>query len=204
MPPAPKFSFFRRPTRNTRPCREASPQDIFKYLVSDYAKSHTEHLRTIKDNKLRSKYKAEHLDYITPGGLFRSRKESDLIKASGYIVIDFDHINDAKGLVVKLAQDDNFETVLAFRSPSGDGVKWIVSLSLNITKPDGSPLTYGEYFTILSNYSRKEYGVEADHSGKDICRACFLPYDPAAFLNPLYLEDNFTYDFTRFLNGSAQ
>ena len=204
MPPAPKFSFFRRPTRNTRPCREASSQDNFKYLVSDYAKSHTEHLRTIKDNKLRSKYKAEHLDHITPGGLFSSRKESDLIKASGYIVIDFDHINDAKGLVVKLAQDDNFETVLAFRSPSGDGVKWIVSLSLNITKPDGSPLTYGEYFTILSNYSRKEYGVEADHSGKDICRASFLTYDPDAFLDPLYLEDNFTYDFTRFLNGSAQ
>lgn len=203
MPPAPKFSFFRRPIRNTRPCREASPQDIFKYLVSDYAKSHTEHLHTIKDNKFRSKYKAEHLDYITPGGLFRSKKESDLIKASGYIVIDFDHINDAKGLVVKLAQDDNFETVLAFRNPSGDGVKWIVSLPLNITKPDGSPLN-GEYFTILSNYSRKEYGAEADPSGKDICRACFLPYDPASFLNPLYLEDNFTYDFTRFLHGSAQ
>lgn len=204
MPPAPKFSFFRRPIRNTRPCREASPQDIFKYLVSDYAKSHTEHLHTIKDNKFRSKYKAEHLDYITSGGLFRSKKESNLIKASGYIVIDFDHINDAKGLVVKLAQDDNFETVLAFRSPSGDGVKWIVSLPLNITKPDGSPLTYGEYFSILSNYSRKEYGAEADPSGKDICRACFLPYDPASFLNPLYLEDNSTYDFTRFLHESAQ
>lgn len=108
MPPAPKFSFFRRPIRNTRPCREASPQDIFKYLVSDYAKSHTEHLHTIKDNKFRSKYKAEHLDYITPGGLFRSKKESDLIKASGYIVIDFDHINDAKGLVSTTRQEIGF------------------------------------------------------------------------------------------------
>ena len=204
MPPAPRFSFYRRPIKNTRPCREASPEDIFKYLVSDYARHHTETLRTIRDNKARSRYKAENLDYITPGGIFRTRKESDLVKASGYMVIDFDHIPDPDGLVVRLARDENFETVLAFKSPSGDGVKWIVALPLNITKPDGTPLTYGEYFTILSNYSRKTYGVEADPSGKDICRACFLPYDPNAFLNPLYIEDDLTYDITRFLHGTAQ
>lgn len=198
MSPAPKMSFYRHPIRNTIPCREASPEDIFKYLTSDYAKAHTEHLRTICDSKLRSKYKAEHLDYITPGGLFRSRKESDLVKASGYMVIDFDHIQDAAGLVKKLAIDNNFETVLAFRSPSGDGVKWIVALP-DITKPDGSRFTFLEFFTILSNYSRKAYGVTADPSGKDICRACFIPYDPDAFLNPLYIEDNLTYDITRFL-----
>lgn len=199
MPPAPKMSFYRRPIRNTRPCREASPEDIFKYLTSDYAKAHTEHLRTLSDSKLRSRYKAENLDYITPGGIFRSRKEADLVKASGYMVIDFDHIPDARGLVKKLAIDEHFETVLAFRSPSGDGVKWIVALP-NITKPDGSPFTFLEFFTILSNYSRKTYGIEADPSGKDICRACFLPYDPDAFLNPLYIEDNFTYDIRQFLH----
>ena len=198
IPPCPRFSFFRRPIRNTRPCRETSPEDIFKYLVSDYAKSHTEHLRTITDNKARSKYKADNLDYITPGGIFRSRKETDLLKPSGYMVIDFDHIPDPQGLVRKLATDEHFETVLAFRSPSGDGVKWIVALP-NITKPDGTSYTYGEFFTMLSNYSHQYYGVEADPSGKDICRACFLPYDPDAFLNPLYIEDNYDYDITRFL-----
>ena len=41
MPPAPKMSFYRRPVKNTKPCREASPQDIFKYLISDYAKATT-------------------------------------------------------------------------------------------------------------------------------------------------------------------
>ncbi len=198
IPPAPRFSFYRRPIRNTRPCRETSPEDILKYLVSDYAKFHTEHLRTITDNKERSKYKAANLDYITPGGIFRSRKESDLLKPSGYMVIDFDHIPYPQGLVRKLATDEHFETVLAFRSPSGDGVKWIVALP-NITKPDGTAYTHGEFFTMLSNYSRLYYGVEADPSGKDICRACFLPYDPDAFLNPLYIEDNYDYDITRFL-----
>ena len=198
LPPCPKMSFFRRPIKNTKPCREASPQDIYKYLVSDYAKAHTEHIRTIADNRERSRYKAANLDYITPGGTFRSRKENELIQASGYMVIDFDHIANAKGLVKRLANDTNFETILAFRSPSGDGVKWIVALP-DTTKPDGTPFTYGEFFTILSNYSKKIYGIEADPSGKDICRACFLPHDPDAFLNPLYIENDIEYDITKFL-----
>ena len=198
LPPCPKMSFFRRPIKNTKPCREASPQDIYKYLVSDYAKAHTEHIRTIADNRERSRYKAANLDYITPGGTFRSRKENELIQASGYMVIDFDHIPNAKGLVKRLANDTNFETILAFRSPSGDGAKWIVALP-DTNKPDGTPFTYGEFFTILSNYSKKIYGIEADPSGKDICRACFLPHDPDAFINPLYIENDIEYDITKFL-----
>lgn len=198
LPPCPKMSFFRRPIKNTKPCREASPQDIYKYLVSDYAKAHTEHIRTIADNRERSRYKAANLDYITPGGTFRSRKENELIQASGYMVIDFDHIPNAKGLVKRLANDTNFETILAFRSPSGDGVKWIVALP-DTNKPDGTPFTYGEFFTILSNYSKRTYGIEADPSGKDICRACFLPHDPDAFINPLYIENDIEYDIRKFL-----
>lgn len=204
FPPCARMSFFRRPIRNTRPCRDASPQDIYKYITSDYAKANTETLRSITDPKERSRYKAANFDYVTPGGLFRSRKESDLIQASGYMVVDFDHIPDPDGLVLLLANEDNFETVLAFRSPSGDGVKWFVNLPVGQTKPDGTPFTYGEFFTILSNYVRHAYGYEADSSGKDICRACFLPFDPDAFLNPFFIEDDFDYDISRFLNGSAE
>ena len=204
FPPCARMSFFRRPIRNTRPCRDASPQDIYKYITSDYAKANTETLRSITDPKERSRFKAANFDYVTPGGLFRSRKESDLIQASGYMVVDFDHIPDPDGLVLLLANEENFETVLAFRSPSGDGVKWFVNLPVGQTKPDGTPFTYGEYFTILSNYVRRAYGYEADPSGKDICRACFLPYDPDAFLNPFFIEDDSDYDISRFLNGSAQ
>lgn len=202
-PPAPKFSFYRRPIRNVCPCRKASPQDIYKYLVSDYAKKQTAHLRSLTDPKQRRRYKADNFDYITPGGIFTSRKEGDLVTPSGYMVIDFDHIPDPRGLVKRLAHDEQFETILAFTSPSGDGVKWILALPTN-TKLDGKPFTYGEFFTILSNYSRKVYGIEADPSGKDICRACFLPHDPNAFLNPFYLEDGFDYDIRQFLDGSAQ
>ena len=153
VPPCPKMSFFRRPIRNTRPCRDASPQDVYKYLVSDYAKANTETLRSIKDPKERSRFKSQNFDYVTPGGIFRSRKESDLVKATGYMVIDFDHIPDPDGLVLLLANEENFETILAFRSPSGDGVKWFVALPPDAKKPDGTPFTFGKVREVNREFS---------------------------------------------------
>lgn len=60
MPSFPKMSFYRHPIRNVRPCREASPEDIFKYLISDYAKARTETLRSITDVK-----KKQQMEYGT-------------------------------------------------------------------------------------------------------------------------------------------
>jgi hypothetical protein len=34
----------------------------------------------------------------------------------------------------------------------------------------------------------KTYQLEVDKSGKDISRACFLPYDSEVFINPKYLQ----------------
>ena len=38
----------------------------------------------------------------------------------------------------------------------------------------------------VSAYIAQTYGVPVDQSGKDVCRACFLPHDPQAYLNPDY------------------
>ena len=36
------------------------------------------------------------------------------------------------------------------------------------------------------DFSLGNPSVEPDKSGKDISRACFLPHDPEAYINPLY------------------
>ena len=36
----------------------------------------------------------------------------------------------------------------------------------------------------VANYVRATYGIEVDKSGKDISRACFLPFDSKAYINP--------------------
>ena len=69
--------------------------------------------------------------------------------------------------------------MLAFRSPSGDGLKWVISVDL-------SEMSHQRMFAAVCNYLKSRYGVEADPSGRDVSRACFLPHDPEAYLNPDY------------------
>ena len=80
----------------------------------------------------------------------------------------------------RLLQDEYFDTQLLFRSPSGHGLKWIIPTDL-------SECGHTDYFRSVATYVLKTYGVEVDQSGKDVCRACFLPWDPDAYLNPVLL-----------------
>ena len=47
-------------------------------------------------------------------------------------------------------------------------------------------LSHADYFRRAAYYIRQTYGIEPDRSGKDLSRACFLPHDPNAYLNPKY------------------
>ena len=44
------------------------------------------------------------------------------------------------------------------------------------------------YFKAVCNYLKQTYQLEVDGSGKDVARACFLPYDPQVYINPKYLS----------------
>lgn len=122
------FSFFRRPIRNIEPLRCIDIPDIYRYIVRPYAKQQTETLRSITDKDNARKYKAENFDFCTFSGIFRSRNKNDLLLHSELLCIDFDHVADIPSLKDRLLHDEYFETELLFRSPSGDGLKWIVAI----------------------------------------------------------------------------
>jgi hypothetical protein len=84
-------------------------------------------------------------------------------------------------LKTQLLNDEYFETEMLFISPSGDGLKWIIPI--NITES-----THQNFFQAIANYIKEVYQLEVDKSGKDISRACFLPSDPEAYINPKYLK----------------
>lgn len=171
------FSFFKAPVRNTIPHKSICLLDAYNYIVGDYAKQRTEKLRSFDDVKRARTFKAANFDYCTFSGTFNRRNDKELIKHSNLLCLDFDHIKDLETLFKRLLNDEYFETQLLFRSPSGDGLKWIIPI-------DTSQTTHGSYFTSIANYIQQTYGVEVDKSGRDISRACFLPYDPQAYLNP--------------------
>ena len=51
--------------------------------------------------------------------------------------------------------DASVDTALLFRSPGGDGLKWVVSIDL-------AQGTHTDWFEILSFYISRNYGVEPD------------------------------------------
>ncbi|MDL2296900.1 hypothetical protein LJC68_03375 [Bacteroidales bacterium OttesenSCG-928-B11] len=113
--------------------------------------------------------------------MFTSRNDKALLKHSGLLCIDFDHLPKLNEMKRRLLVDDYFETQLLFISPSGNGLKWIIPI-------DTKGLPHNIYFTAVANYIFQTYGVEVDKSGKDISRACFLPYDPHVYINPIYFQ----------------
>lgn len=174
--PVPHFSFYRAPVRNTIPYKHITLRDAYAYITGNYARDRTEALRLIKDSKEAREYKARYFDYCTFSGTFSARKEDKLIKHSGLLCLDFDHVQHLEDFFQALKLDRQLKTRLLFRSPSGDGLKWIVEIDL-------TKCGHAEWFRAVANYVFKTYRVPVDQSGKDICRACFLPWDPKAYLN---------------------
>ena len=171
------FSFFPAPIKNTIPVLRMTLADAYEYITGPTAISRTRELRSKTDIKEARKFKSEKFDYCTFSGIFSKRSDQALVQHSGLLCLDFDHLKNLEEVRQQLLNDDYFETQLLFVSPSGDGLKWIIEIDLSQT-------THADYFRAVANYLKQTYNVDVDQSGKDISRACFLPYDPDCYINP--------------------
>lgn len=176
----PTFSLFRRPVTNIFPEKEITLIEVYLGIRSKMYADRTLYLRGLKDKDQIRNYKAREFDYVTFSGTFTRRNDKALVKHSGLLTIDFDHVSNIPELKNKLLNDEYFETELLFISPSGCGLKWIISIKLN-------EYSHQQWFIAVANYVNSKYALEVDQSGKDLSRACFLPYDPEVYINPIYL-----------------
>lgn len=177
----PHFSFFKAPITNTKPYKSITILDAWNYITGHYAQKATQTLRSIQDKARARLYKAANFSYATFSGEFTTRNNANCTAESGLLCIDFDHVPDVETLFRKLLQDPFFETALLFRSPSGDGLKWIIETNRGSTP-------HPDYFRAVARYITDTYGIEPDKSGKDLARACFLPHDKNAYINPHYKQ----------------
>ena len=178
--PMPMFSFFKAPIRNIRQFKDLTIMDAYDLIRSNNYRQNTKKLRELLTPEEARRYKAGSFDYVTFSGTFNSRKDEALKKHSGLMAIDFDHVGDIDQLKKTLLDDPCLETELMFVSPSGDGLKWIVSVNTE-------KASHLEYFMAIEKYLDEKYDLKIDKSGKDVSRACFLPCDPQAYINPNYL-----------------
>lgn len=172
-----RFSFFRSPINNAVPYRSVTLKNVAEVIQMPYYQGITERLRGMADKNEARAFKARAFDFCTFSGVFNVRKSEALIKHSGLLCLDFDHVEDYERLRNSLLGDTMFETQLLFRSPSGDGIKWVITTSM-------CNLSHSEYFSAVANYVDYTYNIKVDRSGRDVCRACFLPYDPDIYINP--------------------
>lgn len=193
-------SFFRRPVRTLRPCRQASVLDLWRYLRSAYARLTTSTLRSLPPEERRA-YKQANFDFCTPGGVFTQRKRDGLASYSGFLVMDIDHVSDPSRLLQKAIYD--WQPSLAFVSPSGEGCKMFISIAYDLQNLTGcapnTPLSPEEAKRVSDTYTSlfqrlreawNSYAPSAplDPSGADISRTCYLPCDPLAFISSDLLQ----------------
>lgn len=166
---------------NTKPTAELTPAGLHELLVSSRYRAQTETLREAAPGSPAQKLAKKNLDYITPAGVFSHRANAGLRSLSGLLVLDFDHLPDVGAAKAALQADKMLapSLVMLFTSPSGNGLKAIFWTDTN----EGHLENFRAYADYVSGHYAS-LGLVADEAGKDVARACFVPFDPTAWLAP--------------------
>ena len=122
---------------------------------------------TVHEVRSGEKEKKMQLPAVLFSGEFSSRSDDNIKEHSGYIVLDFDHV-EVEATKKVLATDDYVYS--CWESPSGTGVKALV----RVTNPE----RHRDHFRALVRYFDGRYGLDLDESGINESRACFESYDP--------------------------
>lgn len=191
-----RFSIFGYGYRNkqgqavlqTKPAGTTDILSVFQYITSPAAKAAQDTLRAMRgraDKAECSDYKKLNFRFVTFRGIFAERKASSLSLLSDYMVVDIDELSsaeEARRLIRLLSDDTHFETALAFVSPGGMGVKWVVEIPNWLQE-----MGYKEQYLFACRHVMLQYGVEPDWGCSDVCRACFLGHDKDCFINPKFI-----------------
>ncbi len=174
-------------------------ESVVNAIRNETYKTPTEELRRLKatgeSKKVINDFKQKNFKAVTWSGVYSKRNLESLVVHSGLVCIDFDAKNEKKPdgltperfnkLCERLAEDPY--VVIAFVSPSGDGLKAIYKTECTTVKD------HYVYFESIAKYCLDNYLEVADPSGCDPTRLCFMPYDPYIYTN----YDALTFDLVR-------
>lgn len=120
------------------------------------------------------KEKKKMLAAVTWSGVFTqgTRLIESIQQYSSLTVIDVDKIDTDKIKLLKRQISKDPHVLYIFTSPSGNGIK-VVYLTDVIDANN-----HRASFMHLQEYFENNYFVKVDPSGKDVCRLCYVSYDP--------------------------
>ena len=137
------------------------------------------------NNKQQQAYKALHFETVSFAGRFSYRNAKSLVETSPFMTLDVDHLGTserAREVQQIFIADQKVETALCFLSPRQEGIKWVIRVPEWCDAP-----TFRERFFLMVDYVGFEYGITVDSDGSDVCRTCYLGYDPMCYCHPRYL-----------------
>tara|TARA_R110001599_G_scaffold242579_1_gene442221 strand:- start:31100 stop:33493 length:2394 start_codon:yes stop_codon:yes gene_type:complete len=172
----PQFSFFKSPVSNTKPTGEMNLEQVHQLITGETYSKITSELHIESSKEAKANLKSTSLDYVCFCGMFTKRANKALLSYSGYLVLDFDDLENPEHVREQIIQDKSIDLVLLFKSPSGNGLKVVV-------QTNGKQEEHESFFKAYTEYFNHNYGLSIDKSGKDLARACFLCHDPNAFAN---------------------
>ncbi len=173
-----KISVFNNDIKNVYPESEVSIKDVHNYLTSEKAKEATTTLREVEQSDLAKEIKAKHFKFATFSGTFTSRSTDQLKSFSGLVCIDIDDVPNLTSTKKALIIDEDLQPTLVFTSPSGTGIKAVYRVDPDL-KPELLPYVYDH----IAGLIEAKHGVVTDRLPKSVASACFLPWDPDAYLN---------------------
>jgi hypothetical protein len=110
------------------------------------------------------------LPYMVAGGEFKTRSKNGLIKPSGLMLFDFDHVENVEDTIEELKK--NIHVAFIFRSPSGDGIKFAILVDCQSS----------EYTQLFEQFNEDFPSPYFDNSTCDISRATFLTTDSKIYV----------------------
>lgn len=145
---------------------------VVQYIKNGRWKSLVDEVNNYEYDSPEQKAAKVKLPAIVWQGTFKYRAAKDVIKHSGLVALDFDHIPDNEMQMYYDTLSGDKYTYALFRSPRRSGYKCIVRIPEDIEN-------HIYYVAALkTHYSSKYY----DHFD-DICRVCFASYDPETYYN---------------------
>ena len=189
-----QFSIFYGGATNTKPNGTATLSDVIKLVKHDAKiKSLVEQIRInkFKGNNTKAAELKIQLPYITPYGLFTERNNQSFIESSynWIFAVDIDYKDntgigrDMDAIYTDLIGLDS--VILAFKSPSGNGLKAFIKIQENAFSIQDHYEVYKQIFTPLIE---KQLRCKIDQRQGVLSQPFFLTHDAELYYNPDYTE----------------
>lgn len=117
----------------------------------------------------------KNLPAVLFSGIFSTRKATAITEHSGRLVLDLDNLGESLESARALVMGDP-HTLACFISPTGTGLKVLVRIPADPAKHLAS-------FRSVEAYYRVTLGLTIDPACKDVCRLCYVSFDPHLFVN---------------------